>query len=205
MAMINQTSNVKSDNEDTRGATQRSSSVGRAFTRMFSRSSSENVNANRSTSEGSVLGQEQLMSPQGSVQSVGRGRTPPRLTPLPAPSAETRETSPQPPNFPQDHPVKQQRDKFEKILGGSISQLSQSTQQATQHHQERLARAAMAASAASHRGGHPVMEAAIVPVQGDGGGSTVELLTTSEIPRTTATTTDTNTANQSTAQFTAQF
>ena len=205
MAMINQTSNVKSDNEDTRGATQRSSSVGRAFTRMFSRSSSENVNANRSTSEGSVLGQEQTGSPQGSVQSVGRGRTPPRLTPLPAPSAETRETSPQPPNFPQDHPVKQQRDKFEKILGGSISQLSQSTQQATQHHQERLARAAMAASAASHRGGHPVMEAAIVPVQGDGGGSTVELLTTSEIPRTTATTTDKNAANQSTVQFTAQF
>ena len=99
MAMINQTSNVKSDNEETRGATQRSSSVGRAFTRMFSRSASENVNTNRSTSEGSVLGPEQTGSPQGSVQSVGRGRTPPRLTPLPAPSAETRETSPQPPNF----------------------------------------------------------------------------------------------------------
>ena len=44
MATANSSQNVKSNNEETRGATQRSSSVGRAFTRMFSRSSPENVN-----------------------------------------------------------------------------------------------------------------------------------------------------------------
>jgi hypothetical protein len=100
-------------------ATKRSSSVGRAFNRLFTRD-----NAQRSSSEASTLGQETLEAPLGSPERVGRGRALPQLslsnTPSPLGETQPRETSPHPPNYSYSNinPVQQQRESFEQNMGG---------------------------------------------------------------------------------------
>ena len=126
MAMTNVT--PKAQQEETPkvlGASKRSSSVGRAFNRLFS-GSAEKSNAQRSFSEASVLGPETNVSeaPLGSAQSGGRGRTPPKLslsnTPSPSAGINPRETSPHPPNYSyvNINPAQQQRESFEQHMGG---------------------------------------------------------------------------------------
>ena len=121
MAMTNIVTPI-ADKEETpkvTNATMRSSSVGRAFNRLFTRD-----NAQRSTSEASVLGPEIVEAPLGSPQRVGRGRVLPQLSlsTTPSPSGETqpRETSPHPHNHSCSNinPVKQQRESFEQHMGG---------------------------------------------------------------------------------------
>ena len=126
MAMTNIVTPI-ADQEETpkvTNATKRSSSVGRAFNRLFTRD-----NAQRSTSEASVLGPEIVEAPLGSPQRVGRGRVLPQLSlsTTPSPSGETqpRETSPHPPNYSYSNinPVKQQRESFEQNMGGGIAEI----------------------------------------------------------------------------------
>ena len=100
-------------------ATKRSSPVGRASNRLFIRD-----NAQRSTSEASVLGPGILEAPLGSPQRAGRGRALPQLslsnTPSPSDETKPRETSPHPSNYSYSNinPVKQQRESFERNMGG---------------------------------------------------------------------------------------
>ena len=134
------------------GATKRSSSVGRAFTRFFSRSPPEKT-AQRSTSEASALGPPNPGSSQGSDGGVVRGRTPPRGLDTSSPTTDAtfgQSSQPPNPNSPQFHcfapkPNKQHHTTTtEGNLGGLLLQQSHS-------------RAAMAMS---HRGGHPTIQAA---------------------------------------------
>ena len=103
MAMTSSSSPAQKEETPTvSGATKRSSSVGRAFTRLFSRSPPEKT-AQRSTSEASALGPPNPGSSQGSDGGAVRGRTPPRGLDTSSPTTDAMfGQSSQPPN-PNSH------------------------------------------------------------------------------------------------------
>ena len=123
--------------EETRDSQMRSSSVGSAFKRLFSRSP---VRPPRSNSSVPALG-TQTNDPQDLATGEGqRGRIPPnsiQSQPVAGPEGI--------PNFHSSCPIQTQRDNFNRNIGGLLR--AQQTQQQT-------SRSAMA----SHRGGHPEVD-----------------------------------------------
>ena len=151
MALMTQP-NLSTKNEETpkvTNATKRSSSIGIAFKRLFSKSPQHDLLQNevvRSHSVSSPLGhetpQEASQTPRASAQSAGvRGRTPPK--PYPGENSKGPQSLSVPPN-----PIQVQNIEY-KVLGGLFP-----AQQSLLSH-DRITRAAMA-MAPSHRGGHDV-------------------------------------------------
>ena len=110
------------DLEETHKPTKRSSSVGSAFKRLFSRSP---VHVERSSSETSmsVLGAEQTTPQESTLRAGHRGRTPPRTSTTSSPTVDYNnlgEVSSLLPNNPYYCPIKQQRNAFETNMGGLL-------------------------------------------------------------------------------------
>ena len=138
--------------EGTRDSQMRSSSVGSAFKRLFSRSP---VRPPRSNSSVPALG-TQTNDPQDLATGEGQRRRIPPNSIQSQPVAGPEDL----PNFHSSCPIQTQRDRFNRNIGGLLR--AQQTQQQT-------SRSAMA----SHRGGHPEV---------DGGNRMTQSSVISEIP-----------------------